>query len=219
VPKVSAEHEQRRRDQILDAAMRCFARQGYRATSMEDIVRESGLSVGAIYTYFSSKEELFCALADARMEQNVGYIRELFSRPGPFSEKSAQAVDFFFGLLSEEQLPYLRLTFEVWVEALKSERLAARNKQRCEHARSFFLWMFKEAQQRDELRDDVDVAAAAEVMMALHDGLVMHYVSGNQEASLEALKHAYVKLFNKGFANPATPILSNPPTVAVAHRA
>src|SRR4051794_12312971 len=49
MPKVSVEHEQMRRQQILDAALTCFGRRGYHATSMEDIVREAGLSIGAIY--------------------------------------------------------------------------------------------------------------------------------------------------------------------------
>ena len=58
MPKISPALGQQRRDQILAAALACFARQGYHATSMDDVVRESGLSVGAIYTYFSSKEDL-----------------------------------------------------------------------------------------------------------------------------------------------------------------
>src|ERR687883_426065 len=96
MPKISQAQEQQRRDQILAAAMSCFARQGYHNTSMDDVVRESGLSVGAIYTYFSSKEDLFLALADARSEQTLGYLNDLFRSPGPMAEKCRQAVDFFF---------------------------------------------------------------------------------------------------------------------------
>src|SRR5690349_19443486 len=77
VPKVSVEHEQMRRQQILDAALACFSRRGYHATSMEDIVREAGLSVGAIYTYFPSKEELFKVLAEARFRHTRDRIQAL----------------------------------------------------------------------------------------------------------------------------------------------
>src|SRR3954466_10506682 len=96
MPKVSPAHEQQRRDQILAAAMRCFARQGYHATSMDDVVRECGLSVGAIYTYFSSKEDLFLALAEARSEQTLAYLSDLFRRPGPMADKANEAIDYFF---------------------------------------------------------------------------------------------------------------------------
>ena len=62
MPKISPAQEQQRRAQILAAAMACFARQGYHATSMDDVVRESGLSVGAIYSYFPSKHAIYDAM-------------------------------------------------------------------------------------------------------------------------------------------------------------
>src|SRR5260221_10200553 len=98
--------------------MTCFARQGYRATSMDDVVRESGLSVGAIYSYFASKEELFLALSDDRAEQTLVYMRELFARPGSLPEKSREAVDYFFGRLADEFAPLMRVNLEFLSEAL-----------------------------------------------------------------------------------------------------
>ncbi len=53
-----------RREQILTAALACFARQGYFQTRMDDIVRESGLSKGALYHHFAGKEEVFLGLFD-----------------------------------------------------------------------------------------------------------------------------------------------------------
>lgn len=64
MPKVSDAHRAARRTQILGAAMRCFARKGYRGTSMSDIIDESGLSAGAIYGHFAGKQELFAAVAE-----------------------------------------------------------------------------------------------------------------------------------------------------------
>ena len=49
MPKVSQEHRDARRAQILRAAAACFERKGYQRTTMADIIRESGLSAGAIY--------------------------------------------------------------------------------------------------------------------------------------------------------------------------
>ncbi|MSS70234.1 MAG: TetR/AcrR family transcriptional regulator [Candidatus Latescibacteria bacterium] len=57
--------EEARRAQILEAAKRCFARQGYHETKVDDIVREAGLSKGALYWYFKSKVELLDALCDS----------------------------------------------------------------------------------------------------------------------------------------------------------
>ncbi|MDX1599965.1 MAG: helix-turn-helix domain-containing protein, partial [Anaerolineales bacterium] len=45
-------------DQILDAALRLFAREGFHAASMDDLVAESGLSKGSLYWYFESKDDI-----------------------------------------------------------------------------------------------------------------------------------------------------------------
>ncbi len=61
MPKVSDAHRERVREQILDAAIGCFAERGIRPTTMADIIAASGLSAGAIYGYFDSKQELALA--------------------------------------------------------------------------------------------------------------------------------------------------------------
>jgi TetR/AcrR family transcriptional regulator, transcriptional repressor of aconitase len=55
MPKVSQNHLDARRQQILAAAIECFCRQGFHPTTMQDIIKESGLSSGAIYTYLPVK--------------------------------------------------------------------------------------------------------------------------------------------------------------------
>lgn len=54
------------RDAILEAARHLFLRQGYHATGMRQIAHESGISLGAVYNHFDSKEEIFAALLDER---------------------------------------------------------------------------------------------------------------------------------------------------------
>lgn len=63
MPRVSPEHTEARRQQILDAARNCFLRDGFHQTSMQDVQREAGLSAGTIYLYFKSKNELILGIA------------------------------------------------------------------------------------------------------------------------------------------------------------
>lgn len=63
MPKISDQRREERRDSIVQAALRCFLRSGYQQTSMADIIAESGLSAGAIYGYFPSKQELIRGVA------------------------------------------------------------------------------------------------------------------------------------------------------------
>ena len=219
MPKISAAHEQQRREQILAAAMVCFARQGYHATSMDDVVRESGLSVGAIYTYFSSKEDLFLALADARSEQTLAYMNDLFRRPGPMADKSRQAIDFFFQHLTDEFVPLARIGVEFLSEAARSGRIQERQQCRFDTVRQFYLWLLREAQQHGEIRADVDVEPAAELMMALNEGILVLSVAGLRQVELDRLKAAYIAFLDYGLGGPTSSLFTTSliPAAEAAH--
>ncbi len=63
-----------RREQILQAALTCFARKGYHLTTMDDIVAESGLSKGSLYWHYKNKKDLFLSIMSwyfAQMEQEM----------------------------------------------------------------------------------------------------------------------------------------------------
>ncbi|WP_026405543.1 TetR/AcrR family transcriptional regulator [Actinomadura rifamycini] len=77
MPRVSEEHLERRRRQILDAARACFIRQGVHATSMQDIFAEAGLSAGAVYRYFKSKNEIIEAILSTVVGDLHTYLDEL----------------------------------------------------------------------------------------------------------------------------------------------
>ena len=67
MPKVTEEHVEARRRQILSAALRCFAREGFHRATMQDIFREADLSPGAVYSYFNGKDELMMAIVAETM--------------------------------------------------------------------------------------------------------------------------------------------------------
>jgi AcrR family transcriptional regulator len=69
MPKVSEEHKNRRREQILDGARRCFARHGYEGATVARLEEETGLSRGAIFNYFPNKEAIFLAIAQASSDR------------------------------------------------------------------------------------------------------------------------------------------------------
>ncbi|MFD0899874.1 TetR/AcrR family transcriptional regulator [Actinomadura sediminis] len=77
MPRVSEEHLERRRRQILDAARARFIRQGVHATSMQDIFAEAGLSAGAVYRYFKSKNEIIEAILSTVVGDLHTYLTEL----------------------------------------------------------------------------------------------------------------------------------------------
>jgi len=70
--------EEVRRKEILDAALRCFSTKGYHDTRVDDIVRESGLTKGAIYWYYKGKRELFIALIEQHLQEDKALWKKLF---------------------------------------------------------------------------------------------------------------------------------------------
>ena len=71
MPKISEERKAERREQILEGARRCFAENGYEGATVAKLEAAVGLSRGAIFNYFDSKEELFLELAQQDNERLI----------------------------------------------------------------------------------------------------------------------------------------------------
>jgi AcrR family transcriptional regulator len=111
MPKVTEAHRQARRSEIAAAAIRCFARTGFQATSMADIIAESGLSAGAIYGHYKNKEELIgLAISEVLNPRflEVAEARRRSPMPAP-GDVIGQLVS---GLRS--QIGELQLLVQVW---------------------------------------------------------------------------------------------------------
>jgi AcrR family transcriptional regulator len=123
MPKVSQEHLERRRQQILDAATECFARQGFHATSMQDIFRASGLSAGAVYRYFPSKSSLIKAIAETMLNEVLAPTIDALSgqRLDPAGALASLAVLFGSAFLRTRSLP---VVVQVWAESFRDQEMA-----------------------------------------------------------------------------------------------
>ena len=74
IHKAGKHQRHSRRNQILDAAQRCFKKQGFHKTTLRDIAQEFGMSAGHIYNYFSNKEAIFEALVELRTQEFLDMI-------------------------------------------------------------------------------------------------------------------------------------------------
>jgi AcrR family transcriptional regulator len=90
-----------RRTAILDASLRVFGQYGYRRTSMDDIAREAGIAKGTIYLSFTSKEEVFRALAQRLSRQMLAGAEAASRRPGSAADKLAAMHAAWFGTYAE----------------------------------------------------------------------------------------------------------------------
>src|SRR5262245_48336089 len=108
----------------MDAARVCFLRNGFHQTSMQDVVREANLSIGAVYRYFPSKNELIMALAEQVIDQIAGVFDSVADEdpPLPLAIAMERATD----LVTQNTGPdgILRLALQVWSEAMHDPALA-----------------------------------------------------------------------------------------------
>ncbi|GIE30929.1 TetR family transcriptional regulator [Actinoplanes italicus] len=131
MPRITESHRAERRAEILAAAARLFAGNGFHATSMAGIITESGLSAGAVYSYFRSKEELIGAVADLVMSTADEVFAGLLAGdavPSPADVASAMVEGITAQLIDDPEIgvDLTRLAVQVWAEALRNPEVLAR---------------------------------------------------------------------------------------------
>lgn len=173
MPKVSDAHLASRRQQILEAAQRCFAREGFHRTTMQDVVREARLSPGAIYRYFPSKAELVAAIADERHQREAALL-EASALGEDASEDIRRAMRGFFEPLTEPgERETRRVGIQLWAEALRDAQILPVVRRGVDLPRERLTALIRSGQTRGEFRNDLDADAVARAMIALFQGFVL----------------------------------------------
>src|SRR5580704_4778703 len=173
MPKVSQAYLDKRRGEILDAAINCFSREGFHRTTMAEIVKESELSPGAIYNYFDSKEEIIDAIAEERREVEQALIAEASE------EKTVVAAlrrlrDAFFGdLKTPKERLRRRLSIQLWAEAQRNPRILRLVRGSFEGPLKMLSGLLAEAQRRGEISGKVNAEATARFLIGAFYGLVL----------------------------------------------
>lgn len=173
MPKVSEAHRHNRRRQILDAAIECFARRGFQRTSMEDIIRQSQLSAGAIYLYFQSKDEIIETLADERHVREKQFIQQALAQED-WSDRVGLLVGNFYKLLeSAAEQKERRLGIHLWAEALCNRKVLRFIRRGVDQPLELLSKAISGAQADGRLNKDIDSDAAARILIAMFHGLIL----------------------------------------------
>ena len=173
MPKVSQQHRTARRDQILSAARRCFLRDGFHATSMQDLFAEAGLSAGAVYRYFDSKDEVILAIAEDNMREVLAMISEIAT-----ADPGRSLGEVMAGALAQVQAKHEAdgvggMAILVWSEALRSPALAARLQALLAGMHQDFTGLAADHQRAGELPGGAPAEAIARLLVALMAGSIL----------------------------------------------
>ncbi|MGM1061532.1 helix-turn-helix domain-containing protein [Saccharothrix sp. Mg75] len=213
MPRVSQDHLDARRRQILDGARACFARFGYEGATVRRLEEATGLSRGAIFHHFRDKESLFLALAEddaLRMAEVVAeqglvqVMRDLLSAPGP-NAHGTNAANAAASTTSGPTTPasttpgpnasgsseaehpadWLGTRLEVSRRLRTDPEFRARWAERSRQLTDATRQRLLRQREAGNLRDDVDVDVLTSFLELVLEGLVSHLAMGLPADDLE----------------------------------
>lgn len=125
MPKISDARRAERRAQILEAAWIAFQRQGLHATTMDDIIRACGLSAGAVYSYFPSKDELILAAVTHSLAGLKDILAPIVTADPPAApaEMTRRICAALSDFTDRDGYDLKRIALLGWSEAQRNERL------------------------------------------------------------------------------------------------
>jgi AcrR family transcriptional regulator len=195
--RVTEEHIEARKSQIVDAAWTCFARNGYHRTTMQDIATEAGLSAGAIYRYFDGKEAVLVAIN--QRSQALG--RALVAAAAGDNADPIRSI----AIIGEAMLRFFhdpefetiaRINIEIWPEILRHEHLRKAVGDEMRFWRATFTKLMTDARDRGYLRTDVNPEALAQALICTWEGM-RHYRMADDGFRPEALVEVFRSLLSE----------------------
>jgi AcrR family transcriptional regulator len=179
MPRLSDTTRAQRRQHILTSAFGCFSRDGFHATSMDDIIAATGMSSSAVYRYFRSKEDIIRACA----EHGIAQVREIFVTlldrnpcPDP-AETLTLIVAELHKRTDHPDHDMTRLALQTWAEALRDPVLHHRARQLYVDTLEHITELARRWRDNAYLPADADTEAVAAALFSIMHGLiVMHHL-------------------------------------------
>lgn len=176
MPRVSEAHLAARRQQILDAAVRCFVRNGFHQTSMQDVIKEADLSVGAFYRYFKSKNELIMAITSTKIGEITGILDHLLTLDPvpPIPVFLDEVINQVETTLTADRTVVIAV--QVWGEATHDEEVAAVVRDVYGHIRARMVRLAERAKAGGHLPADADTFGVGSVIFGIVQGYILQRI-------------------------------------------
>jgi AcrR family transcriptional regulator len=174
MPKVSRQYERAQRQRIVGGATRAFARDGYAATTIDQIGRELGLSKGSIYTYFGSKEDLFVASLQSIYDSRFEALATACAADDAIEEKFSKILEKLADIVSPRDDVFARLSLAGFLESSRIPRLLEIKTASHQRFGGLVQRLLREGQQAGKVRADLNIPSVTVVLLAVSDGLMVH---------------------------------------------
>ena len=192
-----------KRERILDAAVRVFARKGFHATRVSEVAKAAGVADGTIYLYFESKDQLLVSLFEHRVERLLAYLETELPRAPSASHRLQRIIELQLGLLEGERdlAEVVTVIFRQSAKLMREHGAPKFNAYLDAIAR-----VIAEGQASGELRDDVTPHVAARAVFGALDGITMTWALGKAEhGGLLRVSGQLVEIILRGLTPGARP--------------
>lgn len=189
MPKVVPEYKEEARRRIIKAATQVFMEKGYHKTKMDDIALKLGVSKGAIYQYFRSKEQLFFDVVDFFIQVRKDEVVSIILSEDPMRVASPE----FIGIKIERARQTKSFGLDLFLEAARNDTLREKMAEALQKSYDEFLAHIENLKERGVIKKEAEVGVIWRGMIALRDGLITSVLLG---AKVKDVKETWVKIIS-----------------------
>jgi AcrR family transcriptional regulator len=192
-PKVSEEHKQSRRKEILNAAKRVFARKGYERSTMKDIVEEVGMSRGGVYMYFSSTEDMMLALIEEEDRKNFERLDAIAAESGAVWDTLVSLIRGGEHDIDQMASGFANAVYEFYLTRRWNEHHVPLLEKRYHRALTSLTQYLQKGVDSGEFRPLIPLDDIARVIISMMDGLTLIGAHlGPERIKLHAQMEAFI---------------------------
>ncbi len=193
MPKVSEAYLIEKRQQLLDAAVACFARSGFHKTTMEDIGREAGVSATVAYRYFDSKEDMIVATIEHSVDRLARFLYATQDEQDVPALFEQMIRDFYQRFDEPGRDDHYRVRMLLWAETLQNPKVAEKAQIHRHEAHRRMIELVENGQERGQIRSDLDASTVAGAYMASLDGFILHWFT-DPEINITPYRDAHLAM-------------------------
>lgn len=192
---------EKKKDRILQAAVRLFARRGIADTKMEDVAKAAGIAKGTIYEYFKSRDELLHLSFNYLLVLMNTLVRKRMSETEDPREKIKAGFLAYLDVRSLQNEDFVEILPDLWSYGLRQKE--------SDGGLEFDLrWIYHQYRERfsEALKQgiiigrfrEIDTAAMASAIIAAGDGFYLQWMADRQNFNLEKTSEDFIDTFIEG---------------------
>ena len=188
----------------MDAAEQVFLGRGYQLATVDDIAVRSGLSVGALYRYFTSKSDIMLTLMEERLGRTPDLLERVTASVEDPWEQVTRCVDIFVLALRVRHPSTGRLLLVAWVEALQDRTVRDGLIRRFQGVVDYLRGVIDRGVRDGAFRPDADAEVLASLLMCLADGVTLYWAANTPGFELQPIR-ATVMSMVRSYLSPPEP--------------